>query len=350
MEIQRPTLVVDYDRLERNLQKMLHKANKSDVIFRPHFKTHQSAEIAKCFRKHGVKSITVSSVSMARYFADHGWDDICIAFPLNILEIDEIVNLSRSITLSVLVESSVHIETLMNNIATAVGVWIKIDTGYHRTGLSSDDKQIEALIQQIRSSNHLIFKGFLTHAGHTYYAKGQSEILNIMVSARKQMTALKDQYQDSGSPVLLSYGDTPSCSLATDFSGFDEIRPGNFVYYDVMQYHLGSCALDDIAVAIACPVVAKHKQRNEIVIYGGGVHLSKEFIAGDNGFKLYGYVVEIKDKSWGEPIAGAYVSSLSQEHGIVYLPASDFHRFKEGDLLGVLPIHSCMPANLLPKP
>ena len=74
--------------------------------------------------------------------------------------------------------------------------------------------------------------------------------------------------------------------MANDCSNFDEIRPGNFAYYDVMQYHIGSCNMDNIAVAVACPVVAVHPQKNELVIYGGAIHLSKEFIAADNNFKL----------------------------------------------------------------
>jgi D-serine deaminase-like pyridoxal phosphate-dependent protein len=135
--------------------------------------------------------------------------------------------------------------------------------------------------------------------------------------------------------------------MAEDCSDFDEIRPGNFVYYDVMQYHLGSCNLNDIAVIAACPVVAVHPQREELVIYGGAVHLSKEAIEADNGFKLYGYVVPITETGWGEPIPGAYVSSLSQEHGIIKMPKNQLQQFKPGGLIGILPIHSCLTANLL---
>jgi len=32
----------------------------------------------------------------------------------------------------------------------------------------------------------------------------------------------------------------------------DEIRPGNFVFYDLMQYRIGSCSVGQIAVAMAC--------------------------------------------------------------------------------------------------
>ena len=148
--------------------------------------------------------------------------------------------------------------------------------------------------------------------------------------------------------LMLSYGDTPSCSMAEHCDGLDEIRPGNFVYYDVMQYHLGSCRLEDIAVAVACPVVAIHPERSEMVVYGGAVHLSKEFIDAENDFQLYGYLVHFdKDFRWGKPVNGAYVGSLSQEHGVIQLPERELMTFHPGDLVGILPVHSCLTANLL---
>ncbi len=87
--------------------------------------------------------------------------------------------------------------------------------------------------------------------------------------------------QTSGSVVhadhlKLSVGDTPGCSLLPDFPGVDEIRPGNFVFYDAEQLEIGSCASNQIAVALACPIVARHPERNEVVLYGGAIHLSKE--------------------------------------------------------------------------
>ena len=75
----KPTLIVDRAKTEEKIRWMLEKASKSKVRFRPHFKTHQSAEIGDWFRKAGCTAITVSSFDMAAYFAQHGWDNITIA-------------------------------------------------------------------------------------------------------------------------------------------------------------------------------------------------------------------------------------------------------------------------------
>ncbi len=81
--IEKPTLILDESRARRNLARMAAKARQQGVRFRPHFKTHQSVEMGGWFREEGVSSITVSSVDMAVYFAQAGWDDILIAFTAN---------------------------------------------------------------------------------------------------------------------------------------------------------------------------------------------------------------------------------------------------------------------------
>ncbi len=347
MEIKKPTLIIDLQKVKNNIDRMQKKIDTSITIFRPHFKTHQLKEIGDVFKEKGINKITVSSVSMANYFANHGWNDITIAFPINILEIDDINTLAKKINLNVLVESVYSISNLSDKIKYPIGIFIKVDTGYNRTGLQKDNPEIDSIIKLTMANNKYSFKGFLAHAGHTYFAKGKSEILNIANKSNRILNELKQKHIVNFPDIIVSYGDTPSCSIADNFEGFDEIRPGNFTYYDVMQYHIGSCSLNEIAVTVACPVVATHKQRNEIIIYGGAIHLSKEFISADNNFKLYGYVVKFTNIGWGEPIPGAYVCSLSQEHGIIKMPDNYFDDVNIGDILGVLPIHSCLTANLL---
>jgi D-serine deaminase-like pyridoxal phosphate-dependent protein len=161
------------------------------------------------------------------------------------------------------------------------------------------------------------------------------------------MKKWKERYISRFPEIINSYGDTPSCSLANSLSDFDEIRPGNFVYYDLMQYQLGACTFDDIAVAVACPVVSVYPYRNELILYGGAVHLSEAFLTDDKGTKIYGYIVRLTDNEWSDPIPGAYVASPSQEHGIVRMETEDLLRLKPGDILGVLPVHSCLTANLM---
>ena len=65
-----PTLLLDKIRCVNNIKAMKAKADTNKVILRPHFKTHQSHEVARWFRAEGVDKCAVSTLDMALYFAE----------------------------------------------------------------------------------------------------------------------------------------------------------------------------------------------------------------------------------------------------------------------------------------
>ncbi len=350
MEFVRPTLLLDKDICLKNIERMAEKAKSKKLIFRPHFKTHQSAIIGDWFRKYGVEAITVSSVQMATYFSYHGWTDITIAFPVNFHEINQINKLSQEISLNIVVENKESINYLNKFLKFPVGVFIKIDTGFNRSGiLAGRYNTIDGLLKFINENKHLQFKGFLSHTGHTYNAKSRHEIFNRHFDALLKMRSLKNHYKKKYPNMLVSIGDTPSASICENFEGVDEIRPGNFVFYDLMQYQLGVCHFDDIAVRLVCPIVAKHPSRNEVVIYGGAIHISKDSITNIDGKELYGQIVINKNDKKVLLDERNYLCKLSQEHGIIKATHKDFNDLNIGDWIEIIPVHSCLTANLMGK-
>lgn len=348
-KIKKPSLILDPEKARRNIRRMAAKAEAGRVVFRPHFKTHQSVKIGEYFRDRSLSAITVSSVDMACYFADGGWDDITIAFPANLRQIEEMNALAEKIKLNLLVESMDTVQFLIRNLRFSVGIWIKIDVGYGRTGVRYSDSDLAAdLVREMEGTKHLDFKGLLTHSGHTYHAESRDRIRSVYRDTVEKLEAVQQALIRKGLPKgLLSIGDTPACSVVDDFQDVDEIRPGNFVFYDVMQLMLGSCSAEDIAVAIACPVVAKHAERGELVVYGGAVHLSKEYVTTQDGTKVFGLVVPETEDGWGAPVEKAYVSSLTQEHGVIKAGKEQLKKIRIGDLVLVLPVHSCLAVDLL---
>ena len=152
-EIVRPTLLVDKEICIRNIEKMAQKAKEYNLKFRPHFKTHQSAVIANWFRDYNVNSITVSSVQMAEYFAENGWNDITIAFPLNIREMNYINRLAANISLNISLENKETAEVLVKEIKAPAGVYLKVDTGYNRTGIvTSKTSKLDAILEILSTS------------------------------------------------------------------------------------------------------------------------------------------------------------------------------------------------------
>ncbi|MDX1667683.1 MAG: alanine racemase, partial [Saprospiraceae bacterium] len=254
-----PTLMLDEEKCRTNIERMVERAEGAGVRLRPHFKTHQSHIIGRWFREYGVEKAAVSSLQMANYFAEDGWQDITHAFPLNPREIGLVNKLAGNINLHLTMENTRVIEAIGGSLKEEVGIFIKADTGYHRTGLSIDEAdQIEEMLMRIDDHPKMKFSGFLAHAGHSYRARGEKDIAKIHRQSLEEAQKFRRRFSEHFPDMIISVGDTPTCSTMESFPGVEEIRPGNFVFYDLSQWQIGSCRPEEIAVAMACPVVAKH--------------------------------------------------------------------------------------------
>lgn len=172
---------------------MKQRLDKAGVRFRPHFKTHQSWKIAEIFSQEGIRQITVSSVTMAHYFARQGWKDITIAFPLNLREMDSILMLPEDVTVGLLIsDSSTASYSFPKSLLKKSVFWIELDTGHHRSGFSVADFHILTWVIDKLCSTGAHLQGFLFHDGHTYNATGIEEIREIRYNTLSRLSLLRE--------------------------------------------------------------------------------------------------------------------------------------------------------------
>jgi D-serine deaminase-like pyridoxal phosphate-dependent protein len=344
-QITSPTLLLDEKICRHNLQKMADKAKRHHMKLVPHFKTAQSHQVGEWAKEYGIREITVSSIKMAEYFCGQGWENIHIAFPFNPLESKKLNELAKHQSISVQLINEAVTEKLAKELENPVGFFIEIDAGYGRTGVEvTDFGLIEAILRKAKSSDKLKFKGFYLHPGHTYYTEDKNKIYD---ESRAALNMLKNKYRTEYPHLVTRVGDTPGCSVNEEFGDIDEMGPGNFVFFDMMQVHLGSCKIEEVAVALAVPVVDIKKERKEILIHGGGVHLAKDVLTEPDGTKNFGEVVYLTEKGWTIPLQRSFLKSISQEHGIIKASDELLAKVEVGDVLGILPIHSCMTADCM---
>jgi len=344
-QIASPTLLIDEKITRANLQRMAEKAKKHGKKLVPHWKTAQSHEIGNWAKEYGITEVTASSIKLAEYLCGQGWENIHIAFPFNLREISRLNQLAKNQGISVQIVNTSTIQALADQLTQAVGFFIEIDAGYGRTGVHiSDFQTIDAILSISKTSSLLQFKGFYLHPGHTYYGVDKQKIHE---ESREALHLLKTTYQSSYPNLVTRLGDTPGCAVMEEFGDVDELGPGNFVFFDLMQSELGSCRKEDIAVCLAVPVVDINLDRNEILVHGGGVHLAKDVLMNADGSKNFGEVVLLNEKGWSIPSHYSYMKSISQEHGIVKASDELLASVKVGDLLGILPVHSCMTADCM---
>jgi D-serine deaminase-like pyridoxal phosphate-dependent protein len=266
--------------------------------------------------------------------------------------------LAQRVHLGVLVDSAYTLAAIATGIHAPIDVWLEADTGYQRSGLpvTADETSVlpfAELCAIAKEYPHLTVRGFVSHSGHSYGYGHDGKTLDLLfVETIGLLESLRGRLAALGYDNLeISLGDTPMASVVANLQGADELRPGNFIFYDWMQHAFGSCHESDIAVAVAAPVVANYPARNEVILYAGAVHLGKEMMPHPAGGADYGHIAPLSGTGWGSAYKDVWLRSLSQEHGIVRATpeayARDLAALKPGDLVAVLPIHSCLTADLL---
>ncbi|MCK7533603.1 MAG: alanine racemase [Marinilabiliales bacterium] len=156
---------------------------------------------------------------MAEYFAADGWDDITVAFPVNVLEHERINRLARRIRLNLLVAGADGALLLSPVLKYPVRIWMKIDAGTRRTGVPpGDGEAIRSILEAVEASDKMSFSGFLTHAGHSYSCRSRMRFSVVHRESVTLLASLAEDYRSAYPMIEISTGDTPTCSVADDFS------------------------------------------------------------------------------------------------------------------------------------
>jgi D-serine deaminase-like pyridoxal phosphate-dependent protein len=338
-----PCLVLDLDRVQHNAERMSSKAKQLGVRLRPHIKTHKCIEVAKIQTAGHDGAITVSTLAEAKAFAKHGFDDITYAVPIQRGKFDEAIEILKSgVMLNLLTDDATTIKALneaSGNTGVSFDVFLKIDCGTHRVGVEPNSNEAIDIPRLISDSKNLNFAGILTHAGHSYDAETREQILEVARHERDVMVAFAETLRNDGIEVpTVSVGSTPTMSLVDNLDGVDEIRPGNYIFFDNFQATLGSCSFEDTALTVLAAVM--HKGKDKLVVDAGAIALSKD--RGPIGLDPscgYGRVLDIEGNENGLRVTG-----MSQEHGTITGDSEYLDRLGVGDRVRILANHSCLTA------
>ena len=238
-------------------------------------------------------------------------------------------------------ETITAIEEIARSHNIAFPVWLKTDCGLHRAGVDPESERAIALATRLQNSAHVDFRGVFTHAGQSYNAVDRP---GVLAAAREECAVTRNFVKRLGKADIevqeVSIGSTPTTTAADDLDGVDEIRPGNYAFFDVFQATIGSCSLSDIAFSVLGTVIGVHPDQQRAVIDAGALALSKDpgpnHVDPDCG---YGHIVAVEDQ---HPLPGLRLTSISQEHGVVEGPGTA--ALRPGTRLRILPNHSCLAA------
>ncbi len=313
---------------------MATRAREAGVRLRPHAKTHKCPEIARLQRAAGAWGLSLAKVGEAEVFADSGFDDLFVAYP--VVGEDKgrrLLALSDRARLAVGVDSAEGARTLAEPFRAAgrtLEVLLKVDVGYGRVGVLPE--RAVDVARQVAEVPGLRLRGVFTHAGHGYLAGDKAGVDAIARLEGERLAETAALLRGAGlSADEVSVGSTPTAALAMRVSGVTECRPGNYVFHDASQVALGTCAVEDCALTILATVVSAPAP-DRAVVDAGSKTLSSD-------------PLRPKPGGHGQVLGRASrIEKLSEEHGVIAVAPGEV--FFVGERVRILPNHACVVANL----
>lgn len=225
---------------------------------------------------------------------------------------------------------------------------IEIDTGAGRAGLQPDDERaILAVAEAIQRSATLRLRGVMTHAGHAYHGRNAEEIRTIAQAERDGLNRVAGLLAARGFPyATVSLGSTPTLvHHAPSLDGITEVRPGVYTFFDLDQWALGTCSLNDLAVSVLATVISHNRRSGRILVDAGALALSKDVSASEFRNDLgFGLVVPAVEQPNDAAPGNLRVAELYQEHGAIAAAAGEppYKMLPIGAKVRLFPHHACL--------
>ncbi len=333
-DLETPAVLIDLDRLEKNIARMSARAREAGVALRPHAKTHKVPEIGWMQMRAGATGLSLAKTSEAEVFAKHGFQDLFVAYPVvSPSKADRLVALSRRVRLCVGVDSlegAVVLGTAAARSGATLSVSLKVDSGFHRVGVAPKDAV--SVGTRMAAVKGISLTSVFTHAGQAYHRANPAEIERDNRDEAATVAEAAEGLRKAGVAIeTVSVGSTPTSRFGFAHKGITEARPGNYVYLDRTQVGLGTCGIDECAMSILATVVS-HGAPDRVALDAGSKTLSSDGLRPTaDGF---GLILGTKSR----------VARLSEEHGVVLVEPGD--TFKVGERVRVLPNHACVVSNL----
>lgn len=347
--LQTPALLLDRDKLKRNLERLSARATAQGVVLRPHMKTAKSIDVARLAFPSGPGPITVSTLAEAEYFARHGFRDMTYAVGLSPRAADRAMALCRTgVDLKLLLDC-VEQAGVLGAAGRAAGLrpsaFIEIDCDGHRGGLTADDPELLNVADAMNQAG-VTLAGVLTHAGESYALHTPEALAAAAENERAVAVAAAETLRavGHGCPIV-SVGSTPTAHFAENLAGVTELRAGVYMFFDLVMHGVGVCSTDDLAISVLSTVIGTKRENGWILVDAGWMALSRDRgTAAQRVDQGYGLVCDLSGTLYGDLM----VVQASQEHGVLAIrpgSAASLPDLPVGTKVRILPNHACATAS-----
>ncbi|XPS68629.1 D-serine ammonia-lyase [Ascochyta lentis] len=416
-ELPTPSIVLDRSLVKKNCAAMLQICTKLGLGFRAHVKSHKTLELSRLMVGDGLQDtgeqkalFIVSTVAEAENLAPYVQQcqekgreaSILYGVPVPQGAVSRLVALANRLapgSINVIIDNADAFARFHDNLTAhadfsnskKIGVFVKIDTGYHRAGITTSSPKFGPLVAAILAKDgtngrdgSIVLRGFYSHFGHSYAGSSEDDaasgLIDELVGLEQATHAVPESARKG---LILSIGATPTATAAQNMLSSSSPRVDEFhavlarlkEQYTV-ELHAGVYPLldcqqiatharpssseardgfqplnkDSIAIRLLVEVTSIYPEREkpEALVSAGSLAMGREPCKSYPG---WGIVTDslgnAKTKSVyderGEK-TGWVVGKISQEHGILTWEGdkSKCNELAIGDKVEIWPNHACV--------
>jgi|TARA_Y100000588_G_scaffold294903_2_gene314943 D-serine deaminase-like pyridoxal phosphate-dependent protein len=281
-DLDTPALLIDLDKLDRNIAEMAARCKTNGVDWRPHTKGHKNPAIAHLCVEAGAIGVTCAKLSEAEVMAAAGIDDILVANEIvGEQKVRRLAGVQRRSSVMCAVDDPFHIHQIGKAAVEAgvsVRVLVDVNTGMNRCGVLPGAPAAD-LAELAESTDGVTFAGIMGYEGHAMKMPDDEKQAEVERGAGLLRETIED-IQSRGIKVgIVSAGGTGTLSFTPQQEGVTEIQAGggvlmDTVYRDVLNVPDLECALALIVTVIS------HATPERAIIDAGRktMHPAVEFI------------------------------------------------------------------------
>ena len=236
-EVDTPSLILDLDAFERNLDRMDASLAGKSIRIRPHAKSHKCPEIALAQIKRGAVGVCCQKVSEAEAMVEGGVPDVLVANEaVGAAKLKRLAALAKRARVAVCADDAGNVAAL-DDAARAAGVkldvLVEVNVGANRCGVEPGEPAVR-LAQVIARSKHLRFAGLQAYQGGAQHLRRVEERRAAIETACERVRQTTDLLAKAGIACEKVTGAGTGTYLFEATSGvYHELQAGSYIFMDV---------------------------------------------------------------------------------------------------------------------
>jgi D-serine deaminase-like pyridoxal phosphate-dependent protein len=324
-DVDTPALLLDLDRFERNVDRLITTIRAGGKSWRPHSKGHKSPWIAAYQRSVGAIGVTCGKVSEAQVMVEHGVDSVLVANELVTRQkLERLVRLLDRAEVICCADNAGPVD-LASSVGEAAGVRIPmlvdLNIGMDRTGVRPGPDALE-LARRIDRAPGTRLAGIMGYEGHVLTLWPPEERARATEESIAGLRETKALIEADGMPVTIVSGAGSGNHVeASAIPGLTELQAGGACFMD--RFYGDECHMEAQGFEYALTVLTTVTSRP-----------TPERVITDSGFKTLSTRDDVPSLVLGhDELEMMY---LSAEHGS-WRGAGTDRPIRVGDQLRLLP-------------